>query len=140
MGSSAEPRQPIRTLKYKPGYASELIGRCKYFEVERVLINTERVRNMAGIQTGSESFNVLLCIDGCADLFGEATLINIFRGDCVFIPADSVPLRLHGKAEFFEDQVLIKLNISTAMVVLKTGRTDRRNWEKYLQKRNTVFC
>lgn len=102
LGSGAEPRQPIRTLKYKPGYASELIGRCKYFEVERVLINTERVRNMAGIQTGTESFNVLLCIDGCADLFGEATLINIFKGDCVFIPANSVPLRLHGKAEFLK--------------------------------------
>lgn len=100
--SSAEPRQPIRKLQYKPGYASELIGRCKYFEVERVLINTERVRNMAEVQTGSESFNVLLCIDGCADLFGEGTLINIFKGDCVFIPANSVELKLHGKAEFLK--------------------------------------
>lgn len=100
--SSAEPRQPIRKLQYKPGYASELIGRCKYFEVERVLINTERVRNMADIQTGAESFNVLLCIDGCADLFGDGTLINIFKGDCVFIPANSEPLKLHGKAEFLK--------------------------------------
>lgn len=100
--SSASPRQPIRKLQYKPGYASELIGRCKYFEVERVLINTERVRNMAEVQTGQESFNILLCIDGCADLFGEGTLINIFKGDCVFIPANSEPLKLHGKAEFLK--------------------------------------
>lgn len=100
--SSAEPRQPIRKLEYKPGYASELIGRCKYFEVERVLINTERVRTMAEIQTTDESFVVLLCIDGCADLFGEDTLINFFKGDCVFIPANSVKLRLHGKAEFLK--------------------------------------
>jgi mannose-6-phosphate isomerase class I len=100
--NSAEPRQPIRTLKYKPGYASELIGRCKYFEVERVLINTERVRNMAEIQTGDDSFNALLCIDGCADLFGDDTLIHIFKGDCIFIPANSVPLKLHGKAEFLK--------------------------------------
>lgn len=100
--SSKEPRQPIRKLQYRPGYASELIGRCKYFEVERVLINTECVRSMAAIQTGSESFNALLCIDGCADLFGEDTLINIFKGDCIFIPANSIPLKLHGKAEFLK--------------------------------------
>ena len=99
---SDEPRQPIRKLQYKPGYASELIGRCKYFEVERVLINTERVRNMAEVQTNDDSFNVLLCIGGCADLFGEDTLINIFKGDCVFIPANSEPLKLHGKGEFLK--------------------------------------
>lgn len=99
---SDEPRQSIRKLQYKPGYASELIGRCKYFEVERVLINTERVRNMAEVQTNDDSFNVLLCIGGCADLFGEDTLINIFKGDCVFIPANSEPLKLHGKGEFLK--------------------------------------
>lgn len=102
LGSSNEPRQPIRKLQYKPGYASELIGRCKYFEVERVLINTERVRNMASLKADAESFVVLLCIDGCADLFGEDTLINIFKGDCVFVPANSVELRLHGKGEFLK--------------------------------------
>ena len=30
---SAEPRQPLRVLKYRPGMASELLIRCKYFEV-----------------------------------------------------------------------------------------------------------
>lgn len=39
---SAEPRQPLRVLKYRPGMASELLIRCKYFEVYRMLINTER--------------------------------------------------------------------------------------------------
>ena len=36
---SAEPRQPLRVLKYRPGMASELLIRCKYFEVYRMLIN-----------------------------------------------------------------------------------------------------
>lgn len=102
MMPSTAPRQPIRKLSYRTGYASEIIGRCKYFEVERVLINTERIRSMADIQTGSDSFFALLCIDGCADLFGEDTLINIFRGDCIFIPAHSIPLKLHGRAEFLK--------------------------------------
>lgn len=103
-GNNLAPRQPIRKLVYKPGYASELIGRCKYFEVDRLLINTEIVRNMAELQTADDSFNVLLCINGCADLFGDDILIHIFRGDCIFIPANSVKLKLHGKAEFLKIQ------------------------------------
>ncbi len=103
-GNNLAPRQPIRKLVYKPGYASELIGRCKYFEVDRLLINTEIVRNMAELQTADDSFNVLLCINGCADLFGDDILIHIFKGDCIFIPANSVKLKLHGKAEFLKIQ------------------------------------
>lgn len=105
---SVSPRQPIRKLSYKPGVASELIGRCKYFEVERILINTERIRSMVSVASTSESFEVLLCIDGCADMFGAGdsgdghtgSFLNIFKGDCVFIPADSEPLKLHGRTEF----------------------------------------
>ena len=40
--SSAEPRQPLRVLKYRQGVASELLTRCKYFEVYRMIVNTER--------------------------------------------------------------------------------------------------
>lgn len=100
--SSMEPRQPMRVLNYKNGYALELLGRCKYFQVERVLLNTERYRNMADYKTGSNSFHVLLCTDGCGVMFGEAVMINFFKGDCIFIPADSIPLKLHGKAQLLD--------------------------------------
>ncbi len=100
LNSSAEPRQPMRVLRYRPGSAYELLSRCKYFQVERLLVNTERVREMADFQTGENSFEVLLCVDGCGVISGEDTHINIFRGDCVFVPANSVPLKIHGKAEF----------------------------------------
>ena len=100
--SSAEPVQPLRVLKYSPGYASEMLARCKYFQVERVLINTARTRDMAGFKTLGNSFAVLLCIDGCGNMFGEDTLINFFKGDCIFVPAGSAPLRLHGKAELLK--------------------------------------
>ena len=33
LNASAEPRQPLRVLKYRRGCASELLCRCKYFEV-----------------------------------------------------------------------------------------------------------
>lgn len=100
--SSSEPVQPMRVLNYRPGYASEMLGRCKYFQVERVLINTEKTRDMADFRTQENSFAVLLCINGCGNLLGDGIMINFFKGDCVFVPACSVPLKLHGRAEFLK--------------------------------------
>ena len=99
--SSAEPRQPMRVLKYRQGCASELLCRCKYFQVERWLINTERCRAMADFSTGSNSFEVLLCTKGCGALFEEngGETIRFIRGDCIFVPANSVDLKIHGKAK-----------------------------------------
>ena len=88
------PRQPMRVLRYQKGCASELLCRCKYFQVERQLINTEKCREMADFQTDGNSFQVLLCVDGCGTLFGE--------GDCIFVPADSMPLKLHGRAQMLK--------------------------------------
>ena len=96
--SSAVPRQPLRVLKYRPGYASELLTRCKYFQVERMLLDTEN-RKLAEFKTESNSFHALLCVDGCGVIFGEGVMLNFFKGDCVFVPADSIPLKLHGKAQ-----------------------------------------
>lgn len=95
---SRSPRQPMRVLKYKSGYASELLSRCKYFQVERMLLNTES-RKMADFQTRNNSFHVLLCVDGCGVLFGKDFMLNFFKGDCIFVPAESIPMKLHGKAQ-----------------------------------------
>jgi len=99
MNSSASPRQPMRVLRYKNGTASELLTRCKYFQVERLLLNTEVQRDLATFQTGSNSFHCLLCVDGCGSISGRDVHLNFFKGDCIFVPADSVPLKLHGKAQ-----------------------------------------
>lgn len=96
--SSAIPRQPMRVLRYQNGSASELLTRCKYFQVERFLLNTEN-QKMASFQTGANSFHVLLCVDGCGVLFGEGIVMEFFKGDCIFVPADSIPMKLHGKAQ-----------------------------------------
>lgn len=101
--SSEAPRQPMRVLKYRNGCASEFLTRCKYFQVERLLLNTEG-RKLAEFQTGKNSFHALLCIDGCGNisgegLGGESFNLNFFKGDCVFVPADSIPLKLHGRAQ-----------------------------------------
>lgn len=97
------PRQPMRVLKYTPGCASELLCRCKYFVVERLLINTERIRQMASFSTAENSFQVLLCIDGCGVAFPDgAEALPFFRGDCLFVPANSVSIRLHGRAQLLK--------------------------------------
>ncbi len=97
--SSLVPRQPMRTLRYRNGVATELLARCKYFQVERMLLNTEIQRALVSFKTGSNSFHALLCIDGCGSISTDGFAMNFFRGDCVFVPADSKELKLHGRAQ-----------------------------------------
>lgn len=100
--AATEPKQPMHVLRYQKGKAMEFLCRCKYFQVERMMINTERCREMADFQTDSNSFHVLLCTTGCgAILFGNEE-INFFKGDCIFVPAESVPIKIHGKAQFLD--------------------------------------
>ncbi len=99
---SGEPKQPMRVLKFRPGIASEFLCRCKYFEVSRLLLNTERVRESVSIQAGSNSFRVLLCTEGCGMYFWDGGSLPFYKGDCLFLPADSVSVRMHGAAQLLE--------------------------------------
>lgn len=100
--SSREPMQPMRVLGYRKGCASELLCRCKYFQVERMLLNTEQTRNLVDFQTLENSFHVLLCMEGCGVIWGKDITLNFFKGDCIFIPANSIPLKIHGKAQMLD--------------------------------------
>lgn len=100
---SASPRQPMRVLKFQRGYATELLCRCEYFQVERMLLNTESYKKMADFYTGTNSFQVLLCTEGCGVIYWqEHEMIPFYKGDCIFIPAQSERLKLHGKAQFLK--------------------------------------
>ena len=99
--TSGVPRQPMRTLKFRKGCASELLSRCKYFEVYRMLLNTERCRELVGYQA-EDSFRVLLCVEGCGSFEVGGEVTNFFKGDCVFFPAYSHKARLHGKAQILD--------------------------------------
>lgn len=97
------PRQPLRVLKYKRGYASEFICRCKYFQVERVLLNTCACHELVRFSSDETSFMVLLCVGGCGTIFiGDSEVIPVFKGDCVFVPANSAEMKLHGEATFLK--------------------------------------
>ena len=95
-----EPRQPMRLLRYSGGSASELLCRCRYFQVERVLVNTEERRSEALIRPSLDSFEVLLFINGCGMMFCGESMLQFFKGDCVFVPANAADIRLHARTEF----------------------------------------
>ena len=99
--SSAEPKQPLRVLKYRQGVASELLTRCKYFEVYRMLVNTER-RQTVHYRADELAFRVLLCVNGCGTISYEGGFITFYKGDCIFVPADSVTMTIHGQAQFLD--------------------------------------
>ena len=98
---AAEPRQPLRVLKYRQGAACELLCRCKYFEVYRMLVNTER-RQQVHYRADALSFRVLLCVDGCGTLSCGGQTRNLYKGDCVFFPADSAVTAIHGQMQLLD--------------------------------------
>lgn len=95
-----EPRQPMRLLRYSGGTASELLCRCRHFQVERVLVNTEQRRDMAAFRVSPESFEVFLFLNGCGTMFCGESMLQFFKGDCVFVPAGADEIRLHARTEF----------------------------------------
>ena len=102
MHSSALPRQPMRVLRYKRGCACELLTRCKYFQVERLLLNTDIYGLSLDYKTGSNGFQVLLCTEGRGFLSGDNFTLPFSKGDCVFVPAESLPLKLGGQAQLLK--------------------------------------
>ena len=95
-----EPRQPMRLLRYSGGSASELLCRCRYFRVERVLVNTEERRSEAVFHASIESFEIFLFLNGCGMMFCGESMLRFFKGDCVFVPAGTTDIRLHARTEF----------------------------------------
>ena len=124
--SSISPRQPIRVLNYRQGYAKELLCRCRYFQAERMIVNTDRHQN-AWLRTDSTSFAVLVCTRGCAAILWQSEALCtqteaarpsetagipaekadpgmeyllVSQGDTVFLPASGPEIRIHGNAQF----------------------------------------
>ncbi len=105
LSRAGAPVQPMRVLRYEPGVARELLTRCKYFEVHRMLVSADSDRAIP-YRSDSLSFRVLLCVDGegslCYKADGENIAVNITKGKCVFVPADSVKMRLSGKMQLLD--------------------------------------
>lgn len=99
--ADTKPRQPLRVLRYKPGMAREILGRCKYFEVYRMIVNNAGEYDTT-YRTDNLAFSVFLCVDGEGRLIFEDEQMPIKKGECVFIPADSVGIRIEGSLQLLE--------------------------------------
>lgn len=71
-------RQQMRIMRYQLGSASEALCRCRYFQVDRVLISSQHV-----CWVENNSFQVLLVLEGALTV----GTLNVKKGDCVFLPA-----------------------------------------------------
>ena len=114
--SGAQPlRQPLRSLRYRPGFAEEELCTCPYFKVWRCRLSAGAegsgcLPDPICLPPLPESYRVLLCVDGegvlreGTDVAGAGDKaggeLHFRKGDTVFIPAVCGPLTLSGRAEF----------------------------------------
>ena len=98
--ASKDLRQTGKVFLHKEGLSSEFLFRCKYFEVYKESINTQNVRELYGFKTNSNSFHTLLCVEGCGTMLFNGEILPFFKGDCIFVPANSVEIKIHGIASF----------------------------------------
>lgn len=96
LSGSQNPRQPMRLLRYHPGFARESLCRCPYFQVDRCLLNAGSI----ALEALPESFRVLLCLSGEGTLCEGDEQLRFKKGQTVFIPATAADLTLSGKATF----------------------------------------
>lgn len=96
MNKAAEVQQKPRIIKYYPGCLRELLCRCKYFEVERIQVSEKFLFSVM-----SQSFQVLMCLDGDGQVEGKDTEIKpvrFIKGETLFLPAGSGRCMVTGNA------------------------------------------
>lgn len=96
---SDEIRQPMRVLRYQQGIAKELLCKCKYFVVERLIINTN---DAIKLNLENDSYNIFVCIKGEGSIQSNNTLC-LKQGYSVFVPASISRLSICG------DLILLKI-------------------------------
>lgn len=96
LSGSQDVRQQLRLLRYRPGFAQESLSRCRYFAVDRCLLNADGI----AVKPLPESFRVLLCLEGAGEMQEAGERLPFRKGDTLFIPATASELTLSGRAEF----------------------------------------
>ena len=89
--------RPMSILKYKKNENRRLLSRCKYFEMEKLSIYDE-----IEYKSDDLSFRILLCIEGNSILSFLNETIECSAGKCIFVPANSVNIKIKGRAKFLD--------------------------------------
>lgn len=99
MKKSSKPVSRAEDVKLTDKYDIENISKCKYFQVDKITIHTDE-KDCIDYNTGSESFQVLLCVEGEGKLeVATGDVIELQKGRCVFVPADSVMMKMYGNMQ-----------------------------------------
>lgn len=92
---------PVRNSERKclktPDYRLETLCICDYFQTEKINLYRE-----FDFSVHTDSFQVLLCLDGIGTLTQGQECIRIRKGDCLFLPADSGKYKITGCAELLK--------------------------------------
>ncbi len=88
-----------RNIRYYAGCAREVLCRCKYFEAERI-----RLQTRFEFSVYDTSFQIILCVDGSGEICNVegGTAVPFMKGDCLFLPADAGRFEVSGKAELLK--------------------------------------
>lgn len=99
MSSENAVRQKPRFVKYYPGCSREILGRCKYFETEKIQVSMG-----FSFSVTNGSYQVLLCVEGRGGIETEHSRkpLRFTKGDCVFLPAGSGRCHVLGNAELLK--------------------------------------
>lgn len=91
--------QAHRTVHYYYGCSRELLGRCRYFETERV-----KVTKGFSFSVLENSFQVLLCTDGEGGLETDENNrpLRFKKGSCIFLPANIGRCHVIGQCELLK--------------------------------------
>ena len=66
-----------------------------------MIVNTER-RQVVHYRADEVGFRVLLCVNGCGVMKFADEALAVYKGDCIFVPADSEVISIHGKMQFLD--------------------------------------
>lgn len=123
LAQQPEVRRQMRVMRYQPGSASEVLCRCEYFQVDRVLVSSRFACKVEGT-----SFQVLLVLEGELEVrpthgrkvqempfetelrekgkcptetaHGKAVAeLCVGKGQCIFLPADCGEIEVLGRGQ-----------------------------------------
>ncbi|MBD5133147.1 MAG: class I mannose-6-phosphate isomerase [Clostridiales bacterium] len=87
------PRSPQRMIRYTPGMARELVGRCQSFQVERIAINGE-----CSLRSSADSLQIYVVIEGESRIGRADCAHTIKAGETILIAANRGEGKIYGRA------------------------------------------
>lgn len=98
MSVAPDITQKPKLIHCYPGCSRQILSRCKYFEVEKIV-----VQHGCSFSVLDTSFQVVLCLNGEGGIEVESNRpVRFTKGDCIFLPSGIGRCHLLGEAELLK--------------------------------------